>query len=262
MNASTTLPVSCDPRTELHEDARLLNAYREGEKWAFTHIYHLHVETVRRFVVHGFTFVSQGKLCRYRGSAAGIDTESVIQETFTRAFFASTRAHYDGERPFKNYLLSIAKNLILREYQRRERVVSADHAEEAVEAIAYQGGQSSDSLSMGSLWGGDEVKNNPEKAVAKEQLTRILSGFVGSLTDEQKLFFEHRFAGGLTQEATASTMGVTRARIKLLEKHMRRDLLQTLRNHGYFVGYNPKPRWSRTQSAQNQSAVPRSEERR
>ena len=55
----------------------------------------------------------------------------------------------------------------------------------------------------------------------------------------------HRFAQGLTQEATAEAMGCTRARVKLLEKRLRESFLVALRGRGYFTEHDMKPRWSR-----------------
>jgi RNA polymerase sigma factor (sigma-70 family) len=221
----------------LHEDRKLLAAYRAGETWAFEILYRSFAEPVRRFLAVGFTFVSRGKTCRYRGNVAGIDAEAVLQETFARAYAPATRQHYDGERPFKNYLFSIAKNLVLREIARKERVISIEQTEETADVLARrhpepQAGMHSD-------------EKDPELAVADEQLAHVTRGFIKTLGAEERSFFLNRFVKGLTQEATATAMGVTRARVKLLEKSQRKKFLELLRGAGYFVGYNPKPRWTR-----------------
>jgi RNA polymerase sigma factor (sigma-70 family) len=223
----------------LHKDKKLLRAYREGETWAYEQVYRLYSEPVRRFLQGGFTFVSRGRTCRYRGGNAGIDTDAIVQETFARALSASTRRNYDGERPFKNYLFSIAKNLVLREFQRRDRVLQVENTEETTDALARRGVD----------FGLTTADQNPEHAVQDEDLMRVTREFISDLSEEERVFFEHRFASALTQEATAEAMGCTRARVKLLEKSMRRRFLTVLREHGYFVGYTPKPRWSRQQKA-------------
>jgi len=221
----------------LHEDRKLLAAYRAGETWAFEILYKTFVEPVRRFLLGGFTFVSRGRTCRYRGGVAGIDSESILQETFARAFAASTRTNYDGERPFKNYLFSIAKNLVLREFARRERVLSMDTNEDTTDILARR--------STDSHPGFHSDEKDPELVTADGELHDITKGFIQTLDDEGKSFFLHRFVQGLTQEATADAMKATRARIKLLEKVQRKRFLDALRTAGYFVGYNPKPRWTR-----------------
>jgi len=219
----------------MFRNPELLAGYRAGETWAYAAIYAEFGEPVRRFLASGFTFVSRGRTCRYRGGAAGIDSEAILQETFARAFAASTRRNYDGERPFKNYLFSIAKNLVLREFQRRERVLSVDNQEEVTDALARRGVD----------YGLTSADQNPEGTLTDGQLERVTRAFIDGLDDEETRFFTQRFVAGLTQEATAEAMGVTRARIKLLEKALRRRFLSHLRDHGYFVGYTPKPRWMR-----------------
>lgn len=223
----------------MHRNPELLARYRAGETSAYEEVYLEHEGPVRRFLSGGFTFVSRGRTCRYRGNVPGIDAEAIVQETFVRAFLPSTRKNYDGERPFRNYLFSIAKNLVLREFQRRDRVVSADQTEEATDVIAFRS----------SAFAAAQREVDPEHSVADAQLHALTSDFIQTLGGEEQEFFSHRFAHGLTQEATAKEMGVTRARVKLLEKNLRRRFLAALRDHGYFVGYNPKPRWTRASEA-------------
>jgi RNA polymerase sigma-70 factor (ECF subfamily) len=221
----------------LHEDKALLAAYRAGETWAFEILYRAFEAPVRRFVTSGFTFVSRGRTCRFRGLSGGVDLDSVLQETFARAFAASTRKLYDGERPFKNYLFSIAKNLVLRELSRKERVLPVDITEEQTDAIARRSADQPASLYRGIA--------DPEHSLADGELTDVTRDFIADLDDEERAFFQSRFVEGRTQEAAATDMGVTRARVKLLEKELRKRFLTTLRGHGYFVGYEPKPRWTR-----------------
>jgi RNA polymerase sigma factor (sigma-70 family) len=229
----------------LHEDPTLLKAYRAGETWAFEVLYRTYAEPVRRFLAGGFTFVSRGRTCRYRGPSAGIDQESVVQETFARAFAPSTRVNYDGERPFKNYLFSIAKNLVLREFQRKDRLIRLETTEETTDMLARKSHEQ-------QLLPQDK---SPERSLADDELHEVTRQFIATLDDEEKTFFLHRFARGFTQEATAKEMSVTRARVKLLEKALRKRFLDTLRGNGYFVGYTPKPRWTRADRSQEDEKV-------
>ncbi|MFZ9888905.1 MAG: RNA polymerase sigma factor [Myxococcota bacterium] len=219
----------------LHQDPALLVAYRAGETWAFERLYNHHVEPLRRFLTGGFSFESRGRTCRYRGASAGVDIEGVIQEAFARVFAPATRAHYDGERPFQNYLFSVARNLVLREFQRRERVLATDDTEAATDLLAKRGAE----------LGFCREETSPEHAVADDELQQVIAAFITTLTPEESRFFETRFASAQTQEATADAMGCTRARVKLLEKHLRRRLLEVLRDAGYFSDYTPRPRWTR-----------------
>ncbi len=216
-------------------DPQLLLSYRNGNKEAFLALYNKYAAPLRGFLQGGFSFSSQGKLCRFRGVGSTMDGEAIVQETFTRAFAKTTRQNYDGVRPFQTYLFSIAKNLVLRECHYRDRVVSADQIEETGNGH--------------SLFASSEtfLGENPEKNVANKQLEVIMQAFIDTLSSEERSFFSFRFAKGHTQESTADKMGTTRARIKLLEKNVRKRFLEKLRENGYFVNYAPNPRWKRQQ---------------
>jgi hypothetical protein len=43
-------------------------------------------------------------------------------------------------------------------------------------------------------------------------------------------------------------MKTTRARVKLLEKNLRKRFLERLNQNGYFRNYVPNPRWKRQQN--------------
>lgn len=215
-------------------DPELLAAYRRGESQAFLKLYERYATPLRRFLQGGFSFSSQGKLCRFRGTDAGMDVEALVQETFARGLSSTTRANYDGVRPFQTYLFSIAKNLVLRECHHRERVVSVDYVEEADESRTLFANQKYGSYG-----------ENPERRYANQELEKITAEFIRSLNPEEQMYFACRFSKGHTQEGTAVEMGTTRARIKLLEKRVRGKFLGNLREHGYFSDYTPNPRWKR-----------------
>lgn len=224
-------------------DPKLLALFRKGETEAFEALYEKYSGPIRRFLQGGFSFSSQGRLCRFRGADPSMDVDALIQETFSRAFAKNTRENYDGVRPFQTYLFSIAKNLVLRECHHRERVITVDHLDSTNDGqdVFSQGRQNS-------------LGESPEKKVANNQLKAITQSFVNSLNDEEKTFFSIRFAKGFTQEASALKMGTTRARIKLLEKNVRLRFLDDLRSNGYFVNYEPNPRWKR-KSAHEQETL-------
>lgn len=163
-----------------------------------------------------------------------MDMESIVQETFTRAFSASTRSNYDGTRPFQTYLFSIAKNLVLRECHHRDRLVTVEHLEEAA--------QMSSDFSPGYT---QDYGVSPETTLQNLQLKNLTDSFYAELNTEERLFFSLRFAEAFTQEGTAERMSTTRARIKLLEKNLRKRFLDVMRKNGYLLGHDLKPRWKR-----------------
>lgn len=217
-------------------DPQLLLAYRNGSEEAFLALYERYASPLRRFLQGGFSFSSQGRQCRFRGTDTSMDVESLVQETFARAFAKTTRENYDGIRPFQTYLFSIAKNLVLRECHHRDRLVVVDYVED-----------SADGQSVFSTPHENGGADSPETRVANKQLEGIMSTFINELTVEEKRLFALRFAKGFTQEASAEMMKTTRARVKLLEKNIRKRFLDRLKENGYFTSYVPNPRWKRQQ---------------
>ena len=215
-------------------DPRLLLAYREGSEEAFLALYERYSTPLRRFLQGGFSFSSQGRQCRFRGTDTSMDVESLVQETFARAFAKTTRENYDGVRPFQTYLFSIAKNLVLRECHHRDRLVVVDYVEDNADGQ----GVFSQAQDAGAC-------ESPEQRVANKQLEGIMTQFINELTDEERQLFSLRFAKGFTQEASADMMKTTRARVKLLEKNIRKRFLDRLKQNGYFTNYVPNPRWKR-----------------
>lgn len=215
-------------------DPELLLSYKKGEKKAFLALYNKYSSPLRKFLQGGFSFSSQGRICRFRGVDPSMEVESLVQETFARAFIATTRKNYDGERPFQTYLFSIAKNLVLRECHHRERLIHVESIEEtAPPAVSY------------AFCSRENYGPNPETHVQNLQLKKMTDDFIEALNEEEKTFFSTRFANGLTQEATAEAMATTRARIKLLEKNLRKRFLDMLRKNGYLISHQVSPRWKR-----------------
>lgn len=217
----------------------LLESYRKGEKKAFLAIYNKYSSPLRKFLQGGFSFSSQGRICRFRGMDASMDVEAIVQETFARAFVATTRTNYDGTRPFQTYLFSIAKNLVLRECHHRERLIHVERVEETAEPVSNY-----------PFCARDSYSETPEAHVQNMQLKAITDGFIALLNEEERQFFSLRFAKSLTQEGTAAKMETTRARIKLLEKNMRKRFLDLLRKNGYLVEHEINPRWKRKMNSE------------
>ena len=217
----------------LAKDRKLLKAFRKGETWALEEVYAFYAPRLTRYLQSGFTFESQGRVCRFGGKSTGVELDWVVQETLVRAFEERTRKAYDGERPFSRYLQTVARNVLLRELNRKRRLTAIDDS-------GYSEPEES-SASMAVR----QIHANPEQVAEQKELTKLLSGFLAELDTEQSQFVQHRFIDSKTQEATAQAMDTTRARIKLLEGQLRSRFLDMFKIHGYFVERAPQPRWTR-----------------
>ncbi|MBN2360515.1 MAG: sigma-70 family RNA polymerase sigma factor [Deltaproteobacteria bacterium] len=217
----------------LVKDRGLLKAFRKGEPWALEEVFAFYAPRLRRYLQSGFTFESQGRVCRFGGSATGADLDWVVQETFARAFEKRTRKAFDGQRPFARYLQTVARNLLLREINRNRRFTALEEGSPV---------EHDECTSPGIV---RQFHADPEQLAEQHELQIILNRFLTELDREEADFVHHRFIEQKTQEATAELMQTTRARIKVLEASLRARFLDLFRTHGYFVECAPKPRWTR-----------------
>jgi RNA polymerase sigma-70 factor (ECF subfamily) len=160
------------------------------------------------------------------------DVEDVIQETFRRAFGARARAAYDGVRPYKNYLFTIARNAVITDLTVRSRQVPVGEA--------LMRDAPSDELSPLQSWVlSQRCTFDPDDTPACEERVEnleiygLVAGFLESLDDEMKKFFRVRFLTQLSQEGTAREMGWNRARVRKLEARLRRAFLAHASGSGY-----------------------------
>ena len=126
----------------------------------------------------------------------------------------------------------------------RNRVMNVDQSEEGTQVLLHHAQA-------------EGFKNGPvraDKQMVHAELHELTTSFVNELDQEEQQFFALRFAQGNTQQATADAMKTTRARIKVLERRLRDQFMQNLRQHGYLTDYTPSPRWAR--KAVNESCHP------
>jgi RNA polymerase sigma-70 factor (ECF subfamily) len=206
--------------TQLEENRELLRAFRAGERWALTQVYREYARPVFSLVTRGFDFESSGKRIRFAGFREPSEIESLVHEVFVRAFGERARLAFDGLRPYRNYLFSIARNLVADEFRRRSRsfVVVDD-----VEAEAST--QVTPAVEPGV------------RVVEDTQLERRVQEFLSTLAPEEKDLFVARFERGCSIEETAASLRLSERRVKAVERRLRRRFFSTMRRHGYFEGY-------------------------
>ena len=190
--------------TIFQDNRELLRAFRAGDQEALATVYWHYVATVERVVRRGFVSAD----VRVPG-APEADVPDVLQDTFTRAFSATARERYDGLRPFRNYLLRIARNLLIDRARLQGRVqLDPEVGDEASDA--------------------QEV----EEVVAKGRLHEATQAFVAKLGPEQRTFVRLRFEQERSQDAVAAEMGISRRRVRTLETRVRAGLRDFLAARG------------------------------
>ena len=219
------------------DDPVFLEAFRTGDVRALDRVYRVYERPLRNFVLRGFSFQSGGRTLHFGGHIIEPDLQDIIQETFRRAFGAKARRTYDGVRPFKNYLFTIARNAVITDMTHRQRQIPVG------EAIHRD--HPSDGMSTLETWVVTQrpLFCEPNPPSSHEQMEHLevfalLAGFVEFLSQEDARFFRHRFLEGLSQEATARCMGYNRARVRKLESALRRAFLVHAQGSGYLEAHS------------------------
>jgi RNA polymerase sigma-70 factor (ECF subfamily) len=105
----------------LVENRDLLTRFRAADAAAFREVFRHYAPEVTRFLRRGFSFRAGERHVRFAGYQEVFSIEDAIQEVFRRAFSVNARLAYDGLRPYRTYLLTIAKNAVINEFNTRRR---------------------------------------------------------------------------------------------------------------------------------------------
>lgn len=192
---------------DLSSDRELLDAFRKGERDALQQVYRAHVAKVQQVITYGCNTGS--------GRVPGVGRErceDLVQEVFVKAFAERARQAYDGLRPYEPYLLQIARNLLVDRARRSGReLLATDDAEQ-------------EPLSP--------LETSLERQMHFGRLREATVAFLASLSDEEQRFVELRFVQELSQYEVSSAMGLTRRRVRTLEKRAQEGLAAYLEQQG------------------------------
>lgn len=206
------------PMTWLAEDRSRLKGFRAGDPKALAAVYRHYVEQVARALSLGFSFRSGDQFLRFHGYTTPFELDDALQETFARAFAEGARLKYDGLRPYRAYLMTIARNLVIDRFRRATR-----HPEQ-----------------LSSEMDGDQVAGEarerpetPEEAAAREQLKALYEGFKESLSDQDRELFELRFERDQTRAHCAVETGLSAMQVRTRESKLRAALYELLLESGH-----------------------------
>lgn len=202
-------------------DQERLRRFREGAPEVLGEVYRAHAERLARtlraaaFRGRGFSFL--------RGT---LEVENTVLETFARAFEPRTRLAYDGVRPYAQFLMGIARNVVLEQSRSREVVVGLEPQDE--------------NATLDWELGGAGQAEDMEQQLEDREVEELLKDFKGALTPEERELFELRFTEGLAQESAAERVGLTRIQVRRREKGIKQRLLEFLQTRGYLQGIQAK----------------------
>lgn len=216
----------------LVEDRDLLLAFRRGERTALERVYMEYGAAVASFLKRGFSFQSGSKTCRYGGARSAFDLEDRVHDAFARAFNESARLGYDGLTPYRTYLFTVARNLVIDDFRRKERALVEYTIDEGRDAPQEVDGEATDVL-HGEL----APSGNPHKDVENAQLLSLVAAFKGELPARERQVFELRFEAEKEHKDIAGETGLSPSKIKTSEQRIREKFFEHLRSHGYLTSF-------------------------
>jgi RNA polymerase sigma-70 factor (ECF subfamily) len=203
-------------------DQERLRRFRDGAPEVLGEVYRAHAEPLARslrsvaFRGRGFAYL-QGAL----------EVENTVLETFARAFEPRTRLAYDGVRPYAQFLMGIARNVVLEQSRTREVVAGLGPQDEG----------STVDWELGAVGGAGE---SLEQQLENQEMEELLVSFKQGLSQEERELFELRFTEGLAQESAAERVGLTRIQVRRREKGLKQKLLEFLQSRGYLENIQAK----------------------
>ena len=220
----------------LVERRDLLARFKEGERRALEEVYRHYVADVANFLRRGFSFTSRDRNFRFSGYHQPFDLDNAVQETFVRGFKESARLGYDGLHSYKNYLLAIARNLVVDEFRNKEVAMSPFiEAQARVEqAPSHDGEEAAPAMSMSSS---DSAQVSAEQEFLRQELAQLYAGFLERLDERDRIFFHARFEEQRTQVEAGESCGLSHMQSRTLEKKLRERFLKFMQTNGYLDSY-------------------------
>jgi RNA polymerase sigma-70 factor (ECF subfamily) len=202
-------------------DQDRLRRFREGAPEVLGEVYRAHAEPLAR-ALRAVAFRGRG----FAHLQGALEVENTVLETFARAFEPRTRLAYDGIRPYAQFLMGIARNVVLEQSRTREVVAGLGPQDEG-STLNWELGVQGEG---GSL----------EQQLEDQEVEGLLRNFKEGLSREERQLFELRFTEGLAQESAAERVGLTRIQVRRREKSLKQRLLDYLQTHGYLQGIQAK----------------------
>jgi RNA polymerase sigma factor (sigma-70 family) len=216
----------CEMRSAVEWDREFLELFRRGERSATEQVYWAYLASVDRMV---------RRLLRFYGGkrpVSAANVEELVQESFTRAFGPMARQAYDGLRDYGAYLHTIVRNTVADALRLQRREVLAGDTEIGVW------------LAMEDV----AAAQDPSSWIDPVTAARVRD-YLSRLPLNQQSVHYRRYVLDEAQDVAADTLGITRQRIRTLEKKLRLGLLRELnrtRAKKPSTGVAASPAWKRS----------------
>ena len=204
------------------ENQKLLHEFREGRPEALRAVYLHYVDHIISLLHSGFT--DRSTTTYIRGVRDPEHERELLQEIFIRAFSQTARNAYDGMRPYKSYLATIAGNIMIDAWRADIR-----------DPLSGRWRESEEMLQRSASSTNDDTGADGESVATQLHWRRCLQesdAYVAGLDDTSREFVRLRFHEELSQRDVAQRLRITRSKVRTLEQRIRGGLRKHLRQRG------------------------------
>ena len=215
----------------LAKNPKLIEAFKKGDRKAMDDVYRHYAPGVTSFLRKGFSFRSATGNFYFKGIQDPSELKSAVQEVFRRAFEAKARNSYNGAYSFTNWVLAIARNMVINQFRNRE-IAFSEYISGSDERshLTVMDDEVTEEFT-GLLYG--QPSPSQDTKMETTELKTLIDKFMGELDEHDRSLLVLRFAEGRGQEETAEAIGSTRMKVRTAESRLRSRLRAYLRHSGY-----------------------------
>ena len=187
-------------------------------------MYKFYFDDVYRLASYGFVTQSGTRAPSLNRDADRLD---LVQDVFVKAFSPSARVGYDELRPYRPFILQIARNLRIDQLRRDGRQAkNTDYSlDQSVDIDAL--------IALNTAW---PEARSVDGDLHFQALLNELSTALGSFDENTREVARLRFVEELSQADVAHRLGTTRRRVRTAED----QLLRGVRRHLLRLGLGPE----------------------
>lgn len=209
----------------------LLKHFRQGDREAMSSVYRHYQPGVTAFLRKGFSFRSGTSFFFFKGTKDEEQLGSYVQEVFRRSFEDKARQSYNGVTSFSNWVLAIARNMVINQFRNKE-IAFSQFVKKEEDGTEYSPlDQELPEEYSGVLYASQTSKQ--DEVLERNELRGLLDNFLDDLSDHDRNLMMMRFQEGKGQEETAVLLGSTRMKVRTTETKLRSRLRAYLRHTGY-----------------------------
>jgi RNA polymerase sigma factor (sigma-70 family) len=201
------------------ENRPLLNAFRHGDTQALGRVYTHYFSQVEQIIRHGFFEKRSGR--KVPGVSERHSRTEVIHDVFVNAFSPNTRTSYDGVRPYIAFLRMITRNTLVDYWRKRTR--------EPIDISMGTSPFESERMLHGEAAGAASFPLEVEEDLHWKRCLDECEIYVSSLSLALQRLVQLRFREKHGQIWVAEAMGVSRWRVRAMEKHVTTGLRKHLK---------------------------------